>query len=887
MKIISHRLMKGPNLYTYSPVIETICDLDSFDQVESKDIKGFNKSVIKYFPGLLDHSCSEGRKGGFLKRLKEGTYLGHIIEHLSLEIQVLLGYDVYYGKTIWIEGSCYKLITEYIVEEIAQFAVETALEFVLALAEQTDTELILNKLKNEGEKIVRRYGIGPSTRALIDSAKKRNIPVIPLDKENCLYQLGYGKRQKRIEATISSTTSCIAVDIASNKMQTNELLRDAGLPVPRGFILENIIELKDVICHLETPLVVKPFNCNHGKGVSLNINNWYELKKAFYRARKYSRKIIVEEYIVGKDYRLLVVGNRMIAAAERKPPHIRGDGKNNIRKLIEQINDSTLRGDGHEKPLTRIKIDEVIIKHLQAEGYNLDTIPEKNQIIFLRHNGNLSTGGTAEDITGQVHPLNMELAIRAAHVIGLDIAGIDIIAQDIRVPLLQQEGVIIEVNASPGIRMHLYPSIGKSRPAADAIIDHLFPDNDGRIPVISITGTNGKTTTTRLLAEIFSQVYENVGYTTTDGTYINDQCIIPGDNTGPISAKSLLKEPIVDIVILETARGGIIREGLGYHQSDIGVILNITEDHLGVDGIETLADLAFIKSLVIETVKKTGNCVLNADDPTVLRLSERASAPIVYFSQKNNNVIITNHCNNGGKAVYIENGNIVHQKGDLKEVVFRDVRNIPITFGGRAKHNVENILAATSVALSRGIDKRYIEKALSSFGSNWSDNTGRLNIFQTIGLKVILDYGHNPAGFEKVFKFMKKLEGERLVGIVGLPGDRNDDLIIKAGKIIADYLDVVYIKEDMDLRGRKAGEVAGLLRKALLENNYQGLYSYISAESDALEMALSNAIPGDIIVCFYEKNPEKLIRIIRQGMLEFETKEAVVDQKTRKSLIID
>ncbi|MFP4016198.1 MAG: cyanophycin synthetase, partial [Halanaerobiales bacterium] len=651
MKIISHSIMKGPNLYSYSPVIETICDLGDYDRVESKNIKDFNKSLVKNFPGLKEHSCSEGRKGGFLKRLDQGTYLGHIIEHLSLEIQVIHGYDVYYGKTIWTEGSRYKIITEYIVEELAEFAVEAAVEIVMALTEQSKIEQIINRVKRDGEKIIKRYGIGPSTRSLIEAASNRGIPVITLDKEACLYQLGYGKKQKRIEATISSTTSCIAVDIASNKMQTKILLEDAGLPVPRGYILENTLQLKELICHIDTPLVVKPFNCNHGKGVSLNIHNWYELKKAFYRAKKYSRKVIIEEYIAGKDYRLLVVGNNMVAAAERRPPYVRGDGRSNISQLIDQVNESSLRGEGHEKPLTRINIDEVVVKYLCGQGYNLDTIPEKNQLIYLRHNGNLSTGGTAEDITDQVHPLNVDLAVRAARVIGLDIAGVDIIAQDIRVPLSKQDGAVIEVNAAPGIRMHHFPTTGKKRAAADAIIDYLFPDDNGRVPVVSITGTNGKTTTTRLLAEIFCQIYDNVGYTTTDGTYINGHCIMSGDNTGPISAKAILMEPTIDIALLETARGGIVREGLGYNYSDIGVIINITEDHLGVDGIETLSDLAFIKSLVIETVKRTGNCVLNADDPIVLKLSERASAPIFYFSQENNNVVIANHCNNGGKAV--------------------------------------------------------------------------------------------------------------------------------------------------------------------------------------------------------------------------------------------
>jgi len=887
MEIISYRVMDGPNIYSYTPVIEIVLDLGNYDKIESKEINGFNKCLLKHYSGLYNHTCSFGEKGGFVQRLKEGTYFGHITEHLCLEIQNLHGDDVYYGKTRWLHDTKYKIVVEYIVEEVALFAFKSALEIVENICNGNEIGFIIERINKELEKIISKHGIGPSTSAILESAAKRDVPVIPIDKDSCLYQLGYGKKQKRIAATITSATSCVAVDIASNKLQTNNILKDAGLPVPRGFIVEKAVELKELISRLGSPLVVKPYNCNHGNGVSLYINNWHDLKNAFYQAKKHSDKVIIEEYIKGNDYRLLLVDNQLVAAAERTPPHVIGDGKNTIKKLIDNINNYSYRGEGHEKPLTRIYIDEIVSKYLSEQGYTINTIPDRGQVVYLRYNGNLSTGGTARDITAQVHPSNAELAVRAARVIGLDIAGIDIIAKDIRVPLLQQDGAIIEVNAAPGIRMHHHPLIGESRNVADEIIKYLFPNDNGRIPVISITGTNGKTTTTRILARIFKNEYDNVGFTTTDGTYVNNHCIISGDNTGPISARTLLKDPLIDIALLETARGGILREGLGYQESDIGVIINISEDHLGVHGIETIEDLADVKSLIIETVRKTGRCILNADDKTVFKLADRASAPVIFFSQKSNNANIYNHCNNGGEAVYIEGNNIIYQKEKFKETIFKDIRRIPIAFNGIAKHNIENVLAAASVAISLGINNKYIIKELMSFGNDCSDNIGRLNVFQSIGLKVILDYGHNPAGFEEVLTFMENLQYERLIGVVGVPGDRSDQLIVKAGETVAKYLDVVYLKEDQDLRGREPGEVSSLISKGLKNCHFSGQYSYIAKESEALETALHKARPGDVIVCFYEKNPDELIRIIKQGLMEYETKEPHLEEKKEKVCLID
>ncbi|MCG8513295.1 MAG: cyanophycin synthetase [Halanaerobiales bacterium] len=880
MELVKIKVLTGPNIYAYSPVIEAKIDLEEFDQLESNEIPGFNQQLLSCFPGLFEHTCSTGKRGGLVERLKEGTYLGHVTEHLALQLQVCLGHQVYFGKTSWVEDSVYKVILEYKVKEVALFSLKKAIEIITALVAGKTIER--KGIIEEGEEINRLYGIGPSTEAILREADQCGIPYLTLDSRNSLYQLGYGVYQKRIEATIASTTSCIGVDIAGDKMQTKHLLQESGIPIPVGVLIESLAELKNVIFDLEIPLVVKPCSLNHGKGVSVGVFNWYDLKKAFYRAARFSRRVIVEEYIQGKDYRLLVVGDRVVAVAERNPPQVIGDGNSTIRELINQENQNPFRGKGHEKPLTRIKIDPTVVNYLYQQGFALDAIPEQGQIVVLRRNGNLSTGGTARDVSDQVHPANVELAIRAVRMLGLDIAGVDVITPDIRIPITEGKGAIIEVNAAPGIRMHLYPTEGRGKNVALDILKYLFPEGNGRIPIIAITGTNGKTTTTRLLGNILQYKYKQVGMTTSDGIFINNRCIMRGDNTGPRSARTLLMDPSIEIGVLETARGGILREGLGYVESDIGVITNITEDHLGVDDINSLADLASVKSLVIETVKKNGYSILNADDPLVVKLAGKSSAPIIFFSSRSNNLVIRRHCEKGGKAIYNENGLLVFRTGEDREVIM-EINKIPLTFSGLATHNLQNVLAATAVLLALGLEREYIKKGLVRFGQHRHDNLGRLNCYQTLGLTVILDYGHNPAGFEEVFKFMQRLGGERMVGIIGVPGDRPDSWVIKAGTIAGKYLDQVYIKEDQARRGRAPGEVASLIREGLNQACFRGNSPFIANEKEALRQALEQARRGDVIVCFYEKDPQDLARIIRQGLTEFESKEPILEAVSKKN----
>lgn len=867
MEIIYTKKYLGANVYAYSPVIEVIIDLGNLDRIESREIPEFNQKLVTLFPGLKDHYCSTGKKGGFIKRLEEGTYLGHVIEHLILELQVELGYDVYYGKTVWIGETNYRLVFEYMVPEVGFLALEHAIKIVEDLAE--GIELNIEEVKDKLANTNREYGIGPSTLVLIKAAKKMNIPVLPISRYHSLYQLGYGKKQQLIEATIASSTSCIGVDIVCDKVLTNSILSEAGIPVPRRVVVDTPAGLQKAVERLNMPLVVKPSNGNHGKAVNLEIYNWHELKKAFFQARQYSNQVIVEEFITGKDYRFLVIGNKLVAASERRPPAVIGDGKNTISRLIDIINKHPDRGEGHERPLTKIKKDQMLREYLYKQGYKLETIPAKGQKIKLRANANLSTGGTARDVTDYVHPENSLLAVRTAQQLNLDIAGIDIIAPDIRVPL-RDKGAIIEVNAAPGIRMHHFPFEGKKRNVAGKIINYLFPNGDSRIPLVAITGTNGKTTTARLLAKIVAASYENVGLTITEGTFINDTCIMEGDNTGPISARILLRQPSIDIAILETARGGIIREGLGYDQSDIGIITNISEDHLGVDGIESINELTELKSLVIETVKKEGYSILNADDSRVVELAARSQAEVIFFSLRNNNVVVEKHCSNGGKALVIKEESIIFREGKESQLITENIRDLPITFNGLARHNVANILAVVTASLVLGLKIEQIKKELMEFGRSIYDNIGRLNIFNYEGITIILDYGHNPAGFEEVFKFMYRLDGKRLVGVIGVPGDRKDSLIRKAGYIASNYLDKIYIKEDYDLRGREPGEVSSLILQGLIESNFLGEYQCISSERDALRTAIKNADRGDVIVCFYEKGPEDLIQIIRSEMVDFE-----------------
>ncbi|MEN2775455.1 cyanophycin synthetase [Acetivibrio clariflavus] len=851
MQILDIQIFSGRNIYSHKPVIKVLADIGELYKYPTKDIKGFNEKILEYLPGLKKHYCSLGYEGGFLERLNEGTYIGHVAEHMIIEIQNMLGYDVHYGKTrVEREPSVYYIVYEYINERCGIECARTIFEIINEILnnEEVDFSAKLEKLRQ----IAVEYDLGPSTKAIYVEAKKRGIPVTRIGNGSII-QLGYGKYSRLIQASLTDSPSCISVDIVSNKDITKKILRDYMIPVPDGDITHSVEGAIFTAKNIGFPVVVKPLDGNQGKGVTVNVNTEEEVKIAFMEAKKYSNSVLVEEYINGNDYRLLVVGNKVSAAAERRPPFVTGDGIHTIWELVEIENSNELRGVDHEKPLTKIKLDDLAKKVLHSQGCDENYIPKDNEVIFLRYNSNISTGGTARDCTEEVHPLNAELAVKAAKALGLDIAGIDVCCEDISKPLYEQKGAIIEVNASPGLRMHIYPSAGESRNVAEDIINMMFPEGkEHSIPIVSVTGTNGKTTTTRLIAHVLKVQGKRVGMTTTSGIYIDGQCLMKGDNTGSVSARLLLSNKTIDAAVLETARGGIIRKGLGYDLADVGVITNISEDHLGIDGVNTLEDLAFVKSLVIEAVKSDGYAVINADDKFADYFLKRARSEVILFSKDKHNPLLNNHIEQGKMAVFIENDEIIMINKGIKMHLIK-VQDIPITFSGMLECNIENCLAAVSALLGLNMPLEIIERGLKTFLPDTDLNAGRFNIFNMGEFKVMLDYGHNPAGIQEVVKFIKKLEAKRFVGVVGMPGDRQDSSISKAARICAGAFDRLYIKEDSDLRGRDAGEVAQIFYDAIIKcgvpkENVEIVYS----EGKALEKAILDAQPGDFIVMFYE-----------------------------------
>lgn len=870
MRIIELRNYYGRNIYCHKPVTKMIIDLEDLFNVTTDQLKGFNEKFISLFPSLKTHYCSTGYEGGFVDRLKEGTYLPHVIEHLVLELQCLMGYDVSFGKTrIVKEPSLYFIVYEYINENCTKEFGRAAVEIVSRLARSEDIRIdeILGRLY----RINADTNLGPSTYSIWREARKRDIPVRRLDK-NSLLQLGYGKHSRIIEASLPDTTSCVAVDLAKDKHMTKQLLQENDIPVPNGEIVSSEKSAVLIANELGYPVVIKPLDGNQGKGVTANIDNEERLYTAYQLARRYSRDVVIEKYIEGKDYRILVVGNQVSAVAERKPPFVQGDGVHTIMELVAELNKDSNRGEGHEKPLTKIKLDTITKELLSRSGLTLTSIPKRGEIIYLRENGNLSTGGIAIDCTESIHPLNKELAVKAAKVIGLEIAGIDVVMDDISRPLTRENGAIIEVNAAPGLRMHLHPAEGKSRNVARDILDYIYSQNhEISIPIISITGTNGKTTVTRMIEHVLSMTGRKVGMTCSSGTYIGGKCISKGDNTGPLSAQLVLYNKEVEAAVLETARGGIIRKGLGYDLADIGIVTNVSEDHLGLEGVNSLEDMAFIKALVVEAIKPEGYAILNADDRMVDYIRQRVRCNLIYFSQNLDNPLLKQHIKQGGIAVSIENGIMVIYQNNVR-IPIMPVQKIPITFEGQAICNIENSLAATAGLYAFGIPVQIIEAGLESFKPDPFINAGRFNLFDMGTFQVLLDYGHNPSGYKSVVEFIKKRDYSRLVGIIGVPGDRMDTTVFEVGRISGQCFDRIYIKEDLDLRGRKPGEIANLLYLGVISGGaFKGNVEIIYSEIEALKKAIDNALPGDLVVMFYE-NFEPALGVVNNyvdGRLNF------------------
>ncbi len=851
MEVVSMRQYNGRNIYSHKPVIKMMVDLGNLAETTTSEIIGFNERLLARFPGLKTHYCSPGYEGGFVERLQEGTLLSHVTEHLALELQSMLGYDVRFGKTRVVEEpNLYCILFEYMNEACAREFGYCAAEIVMALVNEQG--FVLEEIMDQLDELASESYLGPSTRSIFNEARRRNIPVRRIGDDSVL-QLGYGKTMKYIQASLPGTTCSIAVDIAKNKQVAKELLRDNNIPVAAGGVVyseESALVLAEQIGY---PVVVKPYDSNQGKGVSSNIYNETLLIKAFNLARSYSRGVMVEKYIRGRDYRVLVVGDEVVAVAERKPPSVVGDGVHSIIELVAIENDKPERGFGHSKSLTKIALDDVAMEYLARAELRIDDIPKPGEKIFLRENGNLSTGGSARDCTGDIHPRNKELAVKAAHAVGLDVAGIDIIVDNIAKLITSKNGAVIEVNAAPGLRMHLYPTEGAGRNVAVDILNYMYPDGIISVPVVSITGTNGKTTVTRLIRHTLTLAGQKVGMTCSSGTYIGEEYIAQGDNTGPNSAQLVLYNKEVEALVLETARGGIIRSGLGYDLADVGVITNISDDHLGIDGINNLHDMAFVKSLVVESVKTDGYAILNADDPRSQEIVPRVKCNIIWFGKSSSCDIMDKHIADGGKAVAIEDDILTYYSNHKKTEVI-NVKDIPITFAGKITCNIENSLASAASLFALGLSYQTIRLGLMSFRPDPLANAGRFNMFNMGNFQVLLDYGHNLSGYKCVCDFADKIGCSRLVGIVGMPGDRLNRAIYEVGQLCGKTFDQLYIKEDEDLRGRNPGEIANIIYRGAVSGGAEvEAINIILPESSALEAALENAFSGDLIVMFYEK----------------------------------
>jgi cyanophycin synthetase len=870
MQIKTIQVYRGRNIYSHKLVIKMVLDLGEFYDTPTNKISGFNDKLLIYIPNLTEHKCASGEEHGFLKRLEEGTYLAHVAEHSILEIQNMLGFDVKYGKARVSDNErIYEVIYQYELEKAGILCGELVVELFNSIIEGRD--IAFNERLAEIQKKIACSTMGPSTASIYKEAVYRGIPVMRVGDDSIL-QLGYGKFQKRVEATLTENASCVSVDISCDKELAKKILRDACLPVAEGSVVYDVDDAIGMAHTIGYPVVLKPRDGNQGKGVSVNINSDSELRGAYETASKYSRDVIVEKYIRGKDYRVLVIGDSVAAVSQRIPPFIIGDGVSTIKELVDAENRNPKRGFDHERQLTQIVIDDISRAYLIRRNLTEDSVLQNGEKLYLRENANLSTGGTAKDCTDIIHPLNIELAVRAARLIGLDVAGVDITTPDISKPIAETGGVIIEINAAPGIRMHLYPAEGKPRNVAKAIVDMLYPHgNKFSVPIVSVTGTNGKTTTTRMIAHILSLYGYNVGMTTTGGIYINNRCILKGDTTGPSSARTVLGEKSVEAAVLETARGGIVRSGLGYDLADVGIITNISEDHLGIDGINTIEDLAFVKSLVAEAVKDKGYAVLNADDGCTPYISKRVKSKIIYFSRSKDNIILKRHLKEGNTGVYISNGVICIGRGEEVTPV-AGITDIPSTMEGRISYSIENSLAATAGCCGLNIPADTISMGLKTFYLNEAQNPGRFNIYNVGNFRVLVDYGHNAAGYRGVLEAAKKLGASRLVGVIGVPGDRSDESAVRIGKIAGEVLDYIYIKEDKDLRGRNSGEISKLLEFGVISSGKsRDSIEIILPETEALEAAMENGKPGDLIIIFYEKL-DPVLEVIKRAS---ESKEKV------------
>lgn len=868
MKILKTQTLRGPNYWSIrrGKLIVMLLDLEELTEKPSSEIPGFYDGLIEVLPSLIEHYCSRGYRGGFLERINEGTLMGHIVEHVALELQELAGMPVGFGRTRETSTpGVFDVVFEYVEEQAGRYAGRAAVRLCRSIVETgTYPALELEQDLADLRELYANSALGPSTETIIKEAEARKIPWMWLSARAML-QLGYGANQKRIQATLSNKTSILAVELACDKEGTKTILSNAGVPVPQGTVIRYLDELEQALADVGGyPIVIKPLDGNHGRGITIDINDWSEAKAAYDLASQASktRAVIVEQYYRGNDHRVLVINGKVVAVAERVPAHVIGDGRTTIQELIEITNQDPKRGEGHDKVLTKIIIDSTSQAVLAKQGYSLDSVLPSESVVYLRATANLSTGGVAIDRTDEIHPENVWLAQRVAKIIGLDIAGIDIVTADISQPLSETKGVIVEVNAAPGFRMHASPSQGLPRNVGASVLEMLFANNaPSRIPIVAITGTNGKTTTTRLTAHIYRQTDKVVGFTTTDGIYIQEYLVETGDNTGPYSAGTILKDPTVEVAVLETARGGILRSGLAFDNCDIGVVLNVAADHLGLGGIDTIEQMAKVKAVVAETVKAEGYAILNADDPLVAAMAEKLHCKVAYFSMNPDNQIIIEHCRRDGLAAIYENGYLSILEGQWTLRIEKAVE-IPMTMGGMADFMIANALASCLAAFAQGVDIEVIRRGVRTFQISAEQTPGRMNLFDLGDYHALVDYAHNPHGYKAVGDFVRNWQGER-IGVVGGPGDRRDEDLMLLGNISAQIFDYIIIKEDDDPRGRSIGEVADLITKGICQVNPNLSYTVVLKEADAINTALDQAQKSNLVVIFPDK-VNQAIGLIKQ-----------------------
>lgn len=874
MKIRSIRAVHGPNVFHHKPVLIMLIDLEDLSEKGSHEVDGLTERLLKILPTLEEHHCSPGHRGGFVERLKRGTYPAHIIEHIALELSELSGIGVHYGKTVHAgEDSVYQVVVRFKSEEGMKEVLHSAVEIANAIYHcdpiNLDEHMVrITRAISKGE-------LGPSTQAIINAAERRNIPWMQLEGLG-LIQLGWGKYRKFIQATTTSSTTDIGVQIARDKEFTKKLLMSAAIPVPHGALVFSEEEALEAMEDIGGGVVVKPFDGNHGRGVSLDVVTKDDMAIAFQLARSESTGgVLVEECFKGSDYRVVIVDGKIVAASERIAAHVIGDGKSTVQSLIDSENENPLRGEGHEKPLTKLSLDER--KHVSP-----DFIPVQGEIVFLRDTANISTGGLAIDVTDEVHPEVQSMCERVARIVGLDVCGLDLILEDISEPLKGQKGGVIEVNAGPGIRMHHHPSKGSSRDVGAAIVNSLFKNSvSGRIPIISITGTNGKTTVTRILDHIFLSLGMCPGTTTTNGIFINGEMVSDGDTTGPVSARTVLNDPSVDIGILETARGGIVRRGLGFDWCDVGIITNVHADHIGQDGIESIDDILKIKSLVAERVREGGTIVLNADVPELVQLAreklDTKKRKLIYFSMNEYSPVLQKHLAEGGSAYFMRAEEIVYRSRYGEEIISQ-ASAIPLTFGGTASFHIANVMTVLAACEALDVPRQSVLEALKSFAHH-DQNKGRTNLFKVGKGHILLDYGHNPDALIAIGAMTKKWNVTKRTGVITTPGDRSDDLIRMSGIAAALVFDKVIVREDNDTRNRPPGEIARILCEAVNQEKRNSDCEIARDPIDALKKSIDQMEQGELVIYFYESLEPVMKTLAEYGaslsnissVLEFDT----------------